>query len=412
MFTNVNFTEKIEDHLDSSFDSVNGSDSSFEDEPEHKYSPPSVSEMKFKQVRYQNYQKKITNTKKELQENKTGSMWKSLYYTFFGTNSSSSVTLSELDLRLKFLSKREEITKDKKEDKKRKKNQIKLNTDEFIKVFNQFDEDNNVYKKIIQQKINERKEKGQSQNPKRRSVVYRKGLIPHREKSSNSLTNIRYIRKQSVKNITVRCEVTPKMKEKIKINLANLIKQEQQQKAQQQQEEKKEIEKEKDKEKETKKGKTESTNNGEENQKKSIFELYEFNKNLEDLAHAYQKVKDAIFDLDNEEIPELLDDKRLREDYKKNLKRLVEGEFCYETILNEFLKKISKRKEIDDSKETKDILNFLYFAEIPKIKKGNLFDNFKLDSVRAERRLAKEVNKLRENYLSKIDSHFKIEINK
>jgi hypothetical protein len=158
MFTKkIPITEALEHHINSSSDS-NGEDSSFEDPDGEFYSPPSIEDIKFKHMRYSNYRQKRVLRQKELDDDKSSSMWKSLYYTFFNNQKDNTITLSELELRCKFLFNMDDLQA------KQNPNSVSnnknkgitplTNVEKFIKHFSEHKEDNLLIK-IFRKKKNQ-----------------------------------------------------------------------------------------------------------------------------------------------------------------------------------------------------------------------------------------------------------------
>ena len=113
-----------------------------------------LEELKYKHDKYVQYTKRIYQKSKELEQDKSTSMWCSLYYTFFNNfNKKSTITLNELELRCKFLFKMDKIEKEenkKKRAKSHEKNNVitpYTNLNEFIKFFSEKKYDNYMIKK-------------------------------------------------------------------------------------------------------------------------------------------------------------------------------------------------------------------------------------------------------------------------
>ena len=144
----IPFTESIESHLNSSSDSV-GLDDSIDDLNSDKNDFPSIEDVQFKFKRYEDFRRKIYIKKKELEDDKTGTMWKSLYYTFFNNQVKNSITINELELRCKFLFNMDKINKLDDEIKK-KKIETLTNIEPFIQYYNLKRDDNlliNIFSK-------------------------------------------------------------------------------------------------------------------------------------------------------------------------------------------------------------------------------------------------------------------------
>lgn len=212
MFTKkIPITEPLENHINSSSDS-NGEDSSFEDPDEFTFVPPSIDDIKFKHQRFSNYQTKIINRKKELEDDKTGTMWKSLYYTFFNNQKANSITLSELALRCKFL-----FNMDKYDNLNKGKNGIDskippfTNAEKFIKNYSQKKEDN-LLVKIFKKKKNLSSPRSgtknmQNQNQKEKNNYRSPPITSNNYTFSANKENSKKRYSKSIQNTTAR----PKM---------------------------------------------------------------------------------------------------------------------------------------------------------------------------------------------------------
>lgn len=185
MFTSeVPITEPIESHLNSSSDSATENDVVIDKETltSLKYTPPKIDELKFKVHRYSNYNRKVIARKKELEDDKTKTMWKSLYYTFFNNNNQTNeaVTLTEFDLRSKFLYNMDKYNKETGEDIKLKKISPLTNIEQFSKTFREKKEDNlliKIFHKKKAQSFDEReneKEKEREVKGKRKKPIYKR----------------------------------------------------------------------------------------------------------------------------------------------------------------------------------------------------------------------------------------------
>ena len=120
-----------------------------------------LEELKYKHDKYVQYTKRIYQKSKELEQDKSTSMWCSLYYTFFNNfNKKSTITLNELELRCKFLFKMDKIEKEenkKKRAKSHEKNNVitpYTNLNEFIKFFSEKKYDNYMSKIFHKTKSN------------------------------------------------------------------------------------------------------------------------------------------------------------------------------------------------------------------------------------------------------------------
>ena len=185
MFTKkIPITEPIENHLNSSSDS-NGEDSSFEDPDEITYKAPSIEDIKFKYKRFTNYQTTIKNRKKELEKDKTSTMWNSVYYTFFNNNyKSNSITLSELELRCKFLFNMDKYEKMNNKN-YYKKTEPLTDLEKFIKDYSQKREDNLLIKIF-------KKKKTLPISPRSQIIATMKGKDKNYKSLSNNSGNTNY----------------------------------------------------------------------------------------------------------------------------------------------------------------------------------------------------------------------------
>jgi hypothetical protein len=99
-----------------------------------------LDDLKFKHQRYTQYTKRIYQKSRELEQDKSSSMWCSLYYTFFNNSMHSSiVTLNELNLRCKFLFNMDKIEKETKRNSSSQNNHLRqtplTNISSFLKYF-------------------------------------------------------------------------------------------------------------------------------------------------------------------------------------------------------------------------------------------------------------------------------------
>ena len=209
MFTKkIPITEPLENHINSSSDS-NGEDSSFEDPDEFTYVPPSIDDIKFKHQRFSNYQTKTINRKKELEDDKTGTMWKSVYYTFFNNQKANSITLSELELRCKFL-----FNMDKYDNLNKgnvgvgSKIPPFTNAENFIKTYSQKKEDN-LLVKIFKKKKNHSSPHSSTKNMQKQKerINYKSPITTNNYTFSANKENDKKRYSKSIQNTTIR----PKM---------------------------------------------------------------------------------------------------------------------------------------------------------------------------------------------------------
>lgn len=148
---NTSITEKLEDHLNTSSDS-NGTDESFDELLNEICPPQSLEDIRIKQFRYSNLCRKINTKKKEFEEDKSSSMWKSLYYTFFNSQHMNTITLNELELRCKFLFNMDKYDKHYYPNDNKSKIEPYTNIEKFIKYYLEKKDDNyilNLLKKKI-----------------------------------------------------------------------------------------------------------------------------------------------------------------------------------------------------------------------------------------------------------------------
>lgn len=148
---NTSITEKLEDHLNTSSDS-NGTDESFDELLNEVCPPKSLEDIRLKQFRYSNLRRKINSKKKEFEEDKSSSMWKSLYYTFFNNQHMNTITLNELELRCKFLFNMDKYDKHYYPNDIKSKIEPYTNIERFIKYYLEKKDDNyilNLLKKKI-----------------------------------------------------------------------------------------------------------------------------------------------------------------------------------------------------------------------------------------------------------------------
>ena len=191
----IPFTESIESHLNSSSDS-NGLDDSIDDLNSEKNDFPSIEDVQFKFKRYENFRRKIYVKKKELEDDKTGTMWKSLYYTFFNNQVKNSITINELELRCKFLFNMDKINKLDDEIKK-KKIETLTNIEPFIQHYNLKREDNlliNIFSKTQNEKDEEEKQKEKLNNS------YYKFKITSRNNKNDNIKEKRYLSMDKIYN--------------------------------------------------------------------------------------------------------------------------------------------------------------------------------------------------------------------
>lgn len=124
-------------------------DSSFEEELKaiETHSKDTIDDIKFKHNQYENFKKRLYQKRQELEQDKTSSMWSSLYYTFFNNSTKNAITLNELELRCKFLFNMEKYDQVKDSD-KAKKIQPYTNVSELIQAFAN-NKQENIFKSII-----------------------------------------------------------------------------------------------------------------------------------------------------------------------------------------------------------------------------------------------------------------------
>ena len=190
----IPFTESIESHLNSSSDSV-GLDDSIDDLNSDKNDFPSIEDVQFKNKRYEDFRRKIYIKKKELEDDKTGTMWKSLYYTFFNNQVKNSITINELELRCKFLFNMDKINKLDDEIKK-KKIETLTNIEPFIQHYN-LKRDDNLLINIFSKKQNEEEEENQKE--KLNNSNYKLKLSSRNNKNEN-LKEKRYLSMDKIYN--------------------------------------------------------------------------------------------------------------------------------------------------------------------------------------------------------------------
>ena len=191
----IPFTESIESHLNSSSDSI-GLDDSIDDLNSEKNDFPSIEDVQFKFKRYVNFRRKIYVKKKELEDDKTGTMWKSLYYTFFNNQVKNSITINELELRCKFLFNMDKINKLDDEIKK-KKIETLTNIEPFIQHYNLKRDDNlliNIFSKTQNEKDEEEKQKEKLNNS------YYKFKITSRNNKNDNIKEKRYLSMDKIYN--------------------------------------------------------------------------------------------------------------------------------------------------------------------------------------------------------------------
>ncbi len=176
----IPFTESIESHLNSSSDSI-GLDDSIDDLNSDKNDFPSIEDVQFKFKRYENFRRKIYIKKKELEDDKTGTMWKSLYYTFFNNQVKNSITINELELRCKFLFNMDKINKLDDEIKK-KKIETLTNIEPFIQYYN-LKRDDNLLINIFSKTTNEEDE--EKQKEKLNNTNYKTKILSRNNKNEN-----------------------------------------------------------------------------------------------------------------------------------------------------------------------------------------------------------------------------------
>lgn len=183
------FTESIESHLNSSSDSI-GEDDSFDDFNSEKKDFPSIEDIKFKHKRYENFRRKIIIKKKELEDDKTGTMWKSLYYTFFNNQVKNSITINELELRCKFLFNMDKINN--LNDEIKKKNiETLTNLEPFIQYYKKKKDDNFLINIFSKEKNEEEEE--ENKNEKLNKTLFKIKYSRNNIKKENSKIEKRFL---------------------------------------------------------------------------------------------------------------------------------------------------------------------------------------------------------------------------
>lgn len=155
-----NYAPKKEASSYISSDDTLSEDSSFEEELKamQSNSKEKIEEIKYKHSQYENFKKRLYQKRQELEQDKTSSMWSSLYYTFFNNHTKNAITLNELELRCKFLFNMEKYDLVKDSD-KAKKIQPYTNVSELIQSFANKKQEK-IFKSIIEKKGGFKKRKG------------------------------------------------------------------------------------------------------------------------------------------------------------------------------------------------------------------------------------------------------------
>ena len=177
-----------------------------------------LEELKYKHDKYVQYTKRIYQKSKELEQDKSTSMWCSLYYTFFNNfNKKSTITLNELELRCKFLFKMDKIEKEenkKKRAKSHEKNNVitpYTNLNEFIKFFSEKKYDNYMSKIFHKTKSNslpkeklKKKKEIKNENQKNNNIIQNNYRLLDMYNITEPVEVINKVTREQVKNDKTR----------------------------------------------------------------------------------------------------------------------------------------------------------------------------------------------------------------
>ena len=177
-----------------------------------------LEELKYKHDKYVQYTKRIYQKSKELEQDKSTSMWCSLYYTFFNNfNKKSTITLNELELRCKFLFKMDKIEKEenkKKRAKSHEKNNVitpYTNLNEFIKFFSEKKYDNYMSKIFHKKKSNslpkeklKKKKEIKNENQKNNNIIQNNYRLLDMYNITEPVEVINKVTREQVKNDKTR----------------------------------------------------------------------------------------------------------------------------------------------------------------------------------------------------------------
>ena len=177
-----------------------------------------LEELKYKHDKYVQYTKRIHQKSKELEQDKSTSMWCSLYYTFFNNfNKKSTITLNELELRCKFLFKMDKIEKEenkKKRAKSHEKNNVitpYTNLNEFIKFFSEKKYDNYMSKIFHKTKSNslpkeklKKKKEIKNENQKNNNIIQNNYRLLDMYNITEPVEVINKVTREQVKNDKTR----------------------------------------------------------------------------------------------------------------------------------------------------------------------------------------------------------------
>ena len=177
-----------------------------------------LEELKYKHDKYVQYTKRIYQKSKELEQDKSTSMWCSLYYTFFNNfNKKSTITFNELELRCKFLFKMDKIEKEenkKKRAKSHEKNNVitpYTNLNEFIKFFSEKKYDNYMSKIFHKTKSNslpkeklKKKKEIKNENQKNNNIIQNNYRLLDMYNITEPVEVINKVTREQVKNDKTR----------------------------------------------------------------------------------------------------------------------------------------------------------------------------------------------------------------
>ena len=177
-----------------------------------------LEELKYKHDKYVQYTKRIYQKSKELEQDKSTSMWCILYYTFFNNfNKKSTITLNELELRCKFLFKMDKIEKEenkKKRAKSHEKNNVitpYTNLNEFIKFFSEKKYDNYMSKIFHKTKSNslpkeklKKKKEIKNENQKNNNIIQNNYRLLDMYNITEPVEVINKVTREQVKNDKTR----------------------------------------------------------------------------------------------------------------------------------------------------------------------------------------------------------------